>query len=248
MDRFAGISRRAAAAFALALIVSSANVQAMIPVDASSLALIPSSANAGEERQGQATLSEELSGLQPAPRIAYLRHLIKEGRDDAEVFFQMALAFHESSALDSAIAYYKETVKKDTRHFKAYVNLGVLYDDLGKPTEAEMYFHSAVSVKPDDVLANSHLAFILFQRKDYEMAWKHLSKALETGPRNPQPVFYLAIFFFESKMYREALVEWEKVVELDPGGYLASRARENIAMLQSALNSPAPSGDWQPKR
>ncbi|MCU0638607.1 MAG: tetratricopeptide repeat protein [Candidatus Krumholzibacteria bacterium] len=229
MVRLAGISARAAAV-------------------ALALALIPAAAEAQEKGQGEVTLSEELSGLAPAPRMAYLRHLMKEGRDDAEVFFQMAIAFHESSALDSAIVWYMKTVEKDTRHFKAYVNLGVLYDDLGKTPEAEVYFRSAVSVKPDDVLANSHLAFMLFQQKDYETAWKHLSKALEAGPRNPQPVFYLAIFFFESRMYREALVEWEKVVELDPGGYLAARARENIAMLQNALNSPAPSGDWQPKR
>ncbi len=229
MVRFTCISRRAAAA-------------------ALALAMIAAAASAQEKGQRAPTLSEELGGLPPAPRIAYLRHLIEEGRDDAEVFFQMAIAFHESSAPDSAIAWYKLTVKKDPQHFKSYVNLGVLYDDLGKPAEAEIYFRSAVSVKPDDVLANSHLAFILFQQKDYETAWNHLSKALEAGPRNPQPVFYLAIFFFESRMYREALVEWEKVVELDPGGYLAARARENIAMLQGALNSPAPSGDWQPKR
>lgn len=247
MARPAGISTRTAAAFALALIAA-ADTLILIPSSANARALIQADAKAREEVRGKATLSEELSGLPPAPRIAYLRHLMEEGRDDAEVFFQMAIAFHESSALDSAISWYKQTVKKDTRHFKAYVNLGVLYDDLGKTAEAEIYFHSAVSVKPDDVLANSHLAFILFQKKDYEIAWEHLSKALEAGPRNPQPVFYLAIFFFESRMYREALLEWEKVVELDPGGYLAARARENIAMLQSALNSPAPSGDWQPKR
>lgn len=201
----------------------------------------------GQDVSGM-TLAEELKGLEPGPRIAYTRHLIREGRDDAEVFFQLAVAYHESSLPDSAIRYYGEAVGRDPDHFKSYVNLGVLYDDRGDLHKAEKNFLAAVRVNPDDVLANSHLAFMIFQQKRYDRAWVFLSKALELAPDHPQPMFYLAIFFWENKMFREALREWEKVVDVAPGSYLADRARENIVLLQKALNDPVPTGDTKPIR
>ncbi|HSG29449.1 MAG TPA: tetratricopeptide repeat protein [Candidatus Krumholzibacterium sp.] len=193
-------------------------------------------------------LAEQLDGLAPGPRIAYVTHLIREGRDDAEAFFQLAVAWHESSVPDSAILYYRKAIEKDLAHFKSFVNLGVLYDDSGDLIEAEKNFESAVKINPDDVLANSHLAFMIFQQKRYDKAWEYLSHALELAPDHPQPRFYLAIFFWESKMYREAMREWEKVVEVDPGSYLAERATENIQLLQRVLNSPTPPEDVDPVR
>ncbi len=201
----------------------------------------------GQDVSGM-TLADELKGLAPGPRIAYTRHLIAEGREDAEVFFQLAIAYHESSIPDSAIKYYNEAVSRDPDHFKSYVNLGVLYDDMGDLLEAEESFLSAVRVNPGDVLANSHLAFMIFQQKRYDKAWLFLSKALELAPDHPQPMFYLAIFFWENKMFREALREWERVVEVAPGSYLAGRARDNIVLLQKALNDPVPTGDTKPLR
>ena len=98
------------------------------------------------------------------------------------------------------------------------------------------------------VCTASHLAFLLFEKKSYSQAWEHLSIALAEEPDHPQPHFYLAIFFWESRMFREALVEWEKVTVLDPGSPLAAKALENIVLLQKALNAPSPEGGWKPKR
>lgn len=222
---------------------------AMVRVMISSIAavlliLAPSSPRAGEE----IPLSEQLGGLDPGARLAYVRHLISEGRDDAEVFFQAAVAFHEMGEVDSALHYYSYTIVKDPMSYKAYVNKGVLLDDMGDYPGALESFASAVAVKPDDVLAHSHLSFLLFENGDYHGAWSHLSKALEIDPEHPQVRFYLAIFFWESRIYREAIREWEKVIELEPDGFLAAKARENIVMLQNALNSPAGSTDWEPER
>jgi cytochrome c-type biogenesis protein CcmH/NrfG len=65
-----------------------------------------------------------------------------------------------------------------------------------------------------------------------------MAKALAIDSLDPQPHYYLAIFFWESGMFRESLVEWEKVVSCAPGSDLAGKARENIAILQQALLAP----------
>lgn len=183
-------------------------------------------------------LAEQLEGLEPGPRIAYLKHLLATGDGRAEVYFQLGVAFHEGSQPDSAITYYEKAIRTDPDSYKAFVNLGVLYDEKGEIATALENFSKAVHIKPRDVLANSHMAYLLFRKNVYDRAWEHLAIALEEGADHPQPHFYLAIFFWESRIFREAMVEWEKVVALSPDSYLAAKARENIMMMQSVLKEP----------
>jgi tetratricopeptide (TPR) repeat protein len=198
--------------------------------------------------QDEVPLADQLEGLEPAPRIAYLRHLIEGGRRDADVFFQLAVAFHEQGTLDSALTYYDRTIQVDPQHFKSFVNKGVLLDDLGNYRSAIQNFTAAVAIRPDDVLANAHLAFLLHEKGEHQEAWRYLSRALEIDPMHPQTRFYLAIFFWDARIYREAMREWEAVIEAEPDGFLAQKARDNIVLLQKALNAPSPEGGWTPQR
>jgi tetratricopeptide (TPR) repeat protein len=192
-------------------------------------------------------LSEQLEGLAPGPRIAYLRHLLSTGRTDPDVFFQLGVAFHESATYDSALHYYAKAKEVDPGFTKAYVNMGVIYDESGQLLRALALFEGAAGIDSTDILAHSHAAFIRYQLEDYREAWSLLEQALRSGPDHPQPHFYLAIFFWENKIYREALREWEKVVDLDGDGYLAAKARENIIMLQNVLNAVNQSSEWKPQ-
>lgn len=200
------------------------------------------------QASGEMPLSQQLEGLGPQPRLAYLRHLISQGQTGADVMFQTAVAFHELGAADSALYYYDRAITLDPNDFKSHVNKGVLYDDEGDYANAIKSFAMATTLNPDDVLAHSHLAFLLHQKGDHRAAWDHLYAALELDPGHPQPHFYLAVFFWEAKIFREAMREWETVMELEPDGFLAIKARDNIVMLQKALESPSPDGDWHPQR
>ena len=54
------------------------------------------------QSSGEMPLSQQLEGLGPQPRLAYLRHLMAQGRVDADVMFQTAVAYHELGRTDSA--------------------------------------------------------------------------------------------------------------------------------------------------
>ncbi len=201
---------------------------------------------AAQERE--IPLSQQIEGLGLEPRVAYLRYLLESGGRDPEVYFQLGVTFHENSQYDSAEVYYRSAIRADRKLSKAYVNLGVLYDEQGKLAEALAIFERALAVDPDDLLAFAHAGFIRFQIKDYETAWGYLRRAMEIDPGSPQAHFYLAIFFWESNMFREAMREWERVIDLEGEGYLAMKARENIVLLQKALNATNTPGDWKPAR
>ena len=193
-------------------------------------------------------LAKELEGLAPGPRIAYLEYLLKSGRRDSEIYFQLGVAFYEGERNDSAMFYYSKAAALDPRLSKAYVNMGVILDGQHRPQEATGMFEKAAEMNPRDLLAHAHAAYMLFDAGEYETAWSHLSKALAIDSLHPQPHFYLAIFFWESGMFRESLVEWEKVVQLAPGGDLARKAEENITVLQEALWGPTGESVPLPRR
>jgi tetratricopeptide (TPR) repeat protein len=184
-------------------------------------------------------LGIQLDGLDPASRIAYLRYLVGTGREEGEVYFQLGVAFHESQMPDSAEHYYIKAYQSDPDLAKAHVNLGVLYDGRGDVPRALVEFQVALSIDPDDILALSHAAFMQFLLGMHERADERISRAIELDPESPQPHFYLAIFFWESGIYREALREWERVIDIAPQSDLAARARENIALMQNALRGGA---------
>ena len=188
---------------------------------------------------GADSLGLILEGLAPAPRIAYLMYLLEDRKDDAEVHFQLGVAYHEAGKPDSALRYYGKAAELAPGLSKAYVNMAVLYDGQNRRTEALRMFERAIDVNPDDLLAHAHLAYTLFGAGEYEAAGTHISKALAIDSLDPQPHFYLAIFFWESGMFKESLAEWEKVVACAPGSDLAEKATENIAVLQQALLAPA---------
>ena len=190
-------------------------------------------------RADEVPLGVQLDGLDPSSRIAYLRYLMISGREEGEVYFQLGLAFHESDMPDSAEHYYKRAIEASPELSKAHVNLGVLYDTRGDASLALSEFQIALAIDPDDILALSHAAFLQFLLGRHVKAYEYISRAVELAPENPQPHFYLAIFFWESGIYREALSEWERVIELAPESGLADRARENITLMQNALRGAA---------
>ncbi len=200
------------------------------------LSIIPVAGVSGQERPaGETSLAQELEGLAPEPRIAYLRHLLASRARDPEVHFQLGVAFQEGGELDSALYYYGRAVEIDSTLSKAYVNMGVLWDGRRRSDRALELFEKAIEIRPDDLLAHAHAAYLLIGRKDWEGAWKHLDRALAIDPLDPQPHFYFAIFFWECGMYRESLAEWERVVALSPGSPIALQAEKNIELIQRAL-------------
>lgn len=187
---------------------------------------------------GGDSLGRVLEGLEPGPRIAYLRYLLESRRNDPEVNFQLGVAYHEAERPDSALRYYGKAAELSPGLSKAYVNMGVLFDGQNNRSEALRMFERAIEANPDDLLAHAHAAFTLFGAGEHEAADAHISRALAIDSLDPQPHFYLAIFFWECGMFKESLVEWEKVVACAPGSGLAERAMENIAVLQHALLAP----------
>jgi tetratricopeptide (TPR) repeat protein len=180
-------------------------------------------------------LKDRLEGMTPEEKIAYLDKLIEDGVDDARIHFFKGNAWFTSEQYDSAIVEFGRAVELDENYAKAWVNLGIVYDQTRKFPDARRAYARALQINPDDVLAHCHLGFNYYSAGKHDKAMWHYEKALEIDPGSAQAHYNLGLAFANAKIFKEALVEWRKVVELDPDGQLGNMAAENVELIKTYM-------------
>jgi len=176
------------------------------------------------------------SKASPEEKLEYLLQLERGTERDATIFFQTANTYFSLSQFDSALTYYNSAVIADPGHFKAYVNMGIVYDETGQASAGAAAYRKALDIKPDDVLAHCHLGYNLVHSGEVDEGVKHYLRALEIAPDSPQAHYNLGLAFADLKVFGEAIKEWQTVVKLDPDSDLGKTASENVKLIQSYLS------------
>ena len=86
------------------------------------------------------------------------------------------------------------------------------------------------------MLAYCHLGYSHFERGEVDRAVRLYTRALEIDPNSAQARYNLGLAFADAKLFSEALVEWNRVVELDHDGELGKIAGENVKLIQTYLD------------
>lgn len=195
----------------------------------------------------ESPLARRLNAMPPAAQIDTLRALVAADSADAQLQFFMGNAYYgqgsslEESAptrrayFDSATVAYRHAVAIDSTMSKAYVNMGLAYQEVRQPSEARRALEQAIRVNPNDVLAYCHLGYLSHVNGNLSDAMAQYRKALAIDPNNPQAHYNLGLAFAEQKIFAEALKEWEIVVKNDPDGDLGKTAAENVRIIQQYM-------------
>jgi len=197
----------------------------------------------------ESALASRLNAIPPAAQIDTLRALVAADTSDAQLRFFAGNAYYSYAAaletsnttrpayLDSAEAQYQRAVAIDSTMSKAWVNMGLAYQDHGKTGEARAALERAIEVNPNDVLAYCHLGYISHLRGDLTEAMRQYKLALAIDPTSPQAHYNMGLAFAEAKIFAEAVKEWNLVVKNDPDGDLGKTAAENVRIIEQ-YNKP----------
>lgn len=160
-----------------------------------------------------------------------------------------------NAPLDSALAYFQRASALDTLFVEPLVNAGLVWDDVAEGRDAiarnavtaarECYKH-AIRLRPDDEKARCNLGSLNFRRHQYAEAIEQFNAVLARNPRSALAHYNLAIMFAESKMYREAIREWEAAAKNDRDGDIGERSRQNIKVIEDLMKSEVPAGLAEP--
>lgn len=105
--------------------------------------------------------------------------------DSARNDFGIGLAFKNAGVIDSAIFWFRETLKKDSLYGDAWGKLGEIYgQNLNDLPASEAYLLKAVRCNPKDASSLENLGIIHALRKDFKGALDYMTQAYNITPDN----------------------------------------------------------------
>jgi tetratricopeptide (TPR) repeat protein len=72
------------------------------------------------------------------------------------------------------------------------------------------------------------MVWFLEHRKEYEIALEYCEKAIEIAPSYVYALNYKAKILYELKRYPESLIQYDKVLKMDPDNRTAQYHRSNV--------------------
>ena len=127
-----------------------------------------------------------------AEAVSMLESLNRSAPNNANVLYNLGVAYSELGQEDEAIIRLKKAVQLDPSHAHAWVGIGNAYYRLNKREQALEAFEKAVEADPDDGYTKRNLGGILMSFQRTTEAVEHLRKALELLPDDAQAIFGLA--------------------------------------------------------
>lgn len=118
---------------------------------------------------------------------------------------------------------------------KTLVNLGIAADALGSADNAQEWYGKALKLAPDDSVAMCRLASSKYAQGKYDEAMGLLRDLIRKKPGSYCAYFTLGVSFADAGLYRDAIRQWRKVVELAPTSPEAVSAKESIDVLEKFL-------------
>jgi cytochrome c-type biogenesis protein CcmH len=134
-------------------------------------------------------------------------------------------------------------VKAQPSDAESWAMLGRALVVLGKHAEAVPALQQAVALRADDATLLTEYADALAvtngRNLDGEPS-RLLAQALAIEPNNTKALLLSGMHAFQQKDYPQALQQWEKVVQLAPGGELAQQLQGVIAEARQRAGGAAP--------
>ncbi len=134
-------------------------------------------------------------------------------------------------------------VKEQPNEAESWAMLGRAQVVLGRHAQAVPALKQAVALRGDDATLLTEYADALAvangRNLDGEPS-RLLAQALAIEPNNTKALLLLGMHAFQQKDYPKALQQWEKVVQLAPGGELAQQLQGVIAEARQRAGGAAP--------
>jgi tetratricopeptide (TPR) repeat protein len=170
--------------------------------------------------------------------------------NDPLYLYWLARLDYDSQRYNEAIAKLKTVIELDPKMMRAYDNLGLCYDFLGRFDEAIGYYRQAIELNrlqsQPSPWPHLNLAVVLIARDNLAEAEGLLREALRYNPKLPQAHYQLGVLLEKRGDYLAALQSLKQAAELEPNypepHYNLSRiyqklgdktkARESLARFQ----------------
>jgi len=185
------------------------------------------------EPDGQLVL--ELEGAEPDRDVARIEQRgtapsDPESQRVAIDWFERGCELDDDSATYAEAAEaYRTAIEVDPEYADAYCNLGSVYFNQGRRSDARGCFVRALEIEPGHVEANLNLGAVLEDEDCDDMALRRYRKALESDPLYPDVHVSLALLYEKLALRRTALTHWRRYLQLATHGAWSDVARRRLS-------------------
>jgi tetratricopeptide (TPR) repeat protein len=141
-----------------------------------------------------------------------------QGLDDWTVnHFDRALKAQRANDLQTAETEYRLVTSRNPRFAGAYLNLGLVYHQQKRYTDAVNALKTAVELNPHGLGGQLFLGIDEYLTNDFESAREHLRKALMADPKDRQAGLYLGFDFLALNQPFQAVATLQQTSKNHPG-------------------------------
>ncbi len=198
---------------------------------------------------------EGYSAQPPLERIETIKAELRAEPESAIVSKMLGDAYYDHargeggvSYLDSALFAYENAALKLPTFLSAVGSVGGLYDEKEDYEQAIVWYEKALVLAPAHVPTLCNLGASHYNRGEYALATDFYRQALALDPRSQDAHYNLGVAFAEATIYREAILEWRTVVEIDSTTAVAKQAAKNAELLQEVLDETIYKGGKKSRR
>ena len=179
--------------------------------------------------------------------IRHLKQLIQE----SEAGYLLGLAYFQKEDFTQAIPHFEAVIKRESRHAKAYFNLGNCYLRTGKIAEGRTALRTFEKLTREEEQLSSlqrlirndphrlqpryELAELLMKRTEWELATAELNACLAIESNDEKASELLGYIYLQTEAYPEALEVYGGLVEAHPESAIY---RNSLGIVYMMLKKP----------
>jgi arylsulfatase A-like enzyme len=171
------------------------------------------------------------SGRDPRRAIVSLRQVLADDPENRLALEYLGRAHEALGEIGEARDAWERALALGPNPTSVYLGLAQIYRSLGERGSLRRTLEAAIVVDPLSVPAHQALCEMALVDGRFDDALMHAQRAVEIRPRVSRSTFLLARAYEGKGNREEARAAWQRVLELEPTGPLAQRAR-------AALTSP----------
>ncbi len=179
-------------------------------------------------------------------------HAIRLNPEYTEAHLNRALVLNDLTRFDEAREAFERAGELDVRKADpipgelgnrialGHADLGDLYVDAGRPSDAAEEYTKALEIRPGFVDIRSRLARALLAVGDAKGAVEELTEVLKQRPTYLEARLHLGTALRRMGRTRDAVSEWRRCLELEPGNQRAQAFLVSALGTQDDVNGSAP--------
>jgi cytochrome c-type biogenesis protein CcmH/NrfG len=136
---------------------------------------------------------------------------------------------------DSQVQALRNVVDRDPKNSVARAQLGNLYYDAGRFTDAIKWYAESLALNPKDASVSTDLGVSYYYNNQPDLAIKQLEHSLQVDPKHTKALLNMGVVrAFGKQDLKGAMEIWRQLVEIAPESPEGRQARQALESLSTA--------------